>query len=138
MVKEQWILGIYDVTQKRGFISYIPNRSAQVLEALITEHVVRGTEIWTDQWRGYSNLQQLGYTHKTVNHSRFFRDPTTGVCTNHVEGYWSKLKQWLRRLGVMASPFLGEYIDQFLWNSVFGSSSPERILQLTQQISQKY
>lgn len=138
VVRQQWVIGMYDVNQKRGFISYIPNKSAVTLQNIIVNHVRRGTEIWTDQWRGYSNLRHLGYNHLTVNHKKNFRDPITGVCTNHVESYWSRFKQYLRRLGVTSSPFLSEYIDQYMWKCVYGETANSRMLSLTQHIAEKY
>jgi len=42
----------------------------------------------------------LGYVHRTVNHSRHFRDPVTGVCTNHVEAYWSAVKAKFKAMHV--------------------------------------
>lgn len=138
LVPEKWIIGIYDVTLKKGHIQYISQRNAAVLESVITKHVKKGTEIWTDNWRGYNNLKNIGYTHKTVNHSRFFKDPITGVCTNHVEGYWSKLKRWLRRIGVMSSPYLPEYIDQFMWQEQYGNKTSVKMSNILTHISQKY
>lgn len=112
-IPPKWIIGIYDVTTKKGYAAYIPNRSSETLLQHIQKVVLAGTEIWTDGLRSYRCLAVLGgaspYTHKTVNHSRYFRDPLTGVCTNHVEAYWSRLKGMIRRLGVMGSPFLPEY-----------------------------
>lgn len=112
-IPPKWIIGIYDVTTKKGYAAYIPNRSSETLLQHIQKVVLAGTEIWTDELRSYRCLAVLGgaspYTHKTVNHSRYFRDPLTGVCTNHVEAYWSHLKWMIRRLGVMGSPFLPEY-----------------------------
>lgn len=32
-----------------------------------SEHVEVGTEIHTDIWKGYRDLENLGYTHKKVN-----------------------------------------------------------------------
>nr|CAI5855284.1 unnamed protein product [Callosobruchus analis] len=78
---------------------YVPNRSRQTLEAKIQRYVRPGSEIWTDCWSGYTGLSALGNVHRTVNHSNNFVDPLSGVCTNQVEGYWSRLKQFLRRLG---------------------------------------
>lgn len=143
MVPEKWVLGIYDTRAKRGFITYVPNRSAPVLIAVIQAHVLPGSIIWSDCWRGYRDLGQLGgvspYEHHTVNHSRFFKDPDTGVCTNYVEGYWSTLKQYLRRLGVMSqSHFLAEYIDQFLWSQMFGETAVDRFRNLILHIGERY
>lgn len=138
VIAERWVIGIYDTNLKKGFIQYVPNRSAITLQNVICNHVRRGTEIWTDRWRGYSNLSNLGFVHKTVNHSNNFVDPVTGVCTNHIEGYWSNLKQYLRRLGVMSSPFLEEYIDQYLWEQCYGKTAKEKMQHLLLHISQRY
>lgn len=142
IVQQKWILGIYDVTRKRGFVVFVADRSAQTLEFYIQKHVLAGSEIWTDCWRGYSNLGTLKgvspYTHKTVNHSRNFVDPVTNVCTNHIEGHWSCLKQYLRRLAVMQSPFLSQYIDQFMWREIYGQTAADRFKNLLLQIREKY
>ncbi|KAJ4427111.1 hypothetical protein ANN_24726 [Periplaneta americana] len=91
VVPQKWIFGIYDVVEKKGIIIYVQNRRAATLMKKILEHVKPGSEIWTDEWRGYSSLSKLGgvspFIHRTVNHSRNFVDPRTGVCTNAVEGY---------------------------------------------------
>jgi len=55
-----------------------------VLIPIIQRVVVPGATILSDKWAAYCTLSQLGYTHQTFNHSRNFKDPVTGVCTNHV------------------------------------------------------
>nr|CAI5869165.1 unnamed protein product [Callosobruchus analis] len=92
---------------------YVPDSSRQTLEAKMQRFVRPGFEIWTDCWSGHTGLSALGYVHRTVNHSNNFVDPLSGVCTNQVEGYWSRLKQFLRRLGALQSSFLPEYASKF-------------------------
>nr|CAI5855956.1 unnamed protein product [Callosobruchus analis] len=99
--REVWVLGIYDTTLKRGHIMYVPDRSRQTLKGKIQRFVRPGSEIWIDCWSGYTGLSALGYVHRTVNHSNNFVDPLSGVSANQVEGYWSRLKQFLRRLGAL-------------------------------------
>ena len=36
---------------------------------------------------------EFGYQHLTVNHSKNFKDPTTGACTNTCEGGWAHSKR---------------------------------------------
>lgn len=142
IVPEKWVLGLVDCTTKRSVLCYVEQRSAEVLTEIITKHVLPGTEIWTDGWRGYSLLPTLGgvspYLHKTVNHSANFVDPHTGVCTNRVEGYWAKMKKFCRTLGVMNSAMLPEHLDHFLWMEHFGPSGNVAFYNITQHISQKY
>jgi hypothetical protein len=140
--KQKWIIGIYDCTSPKGYAAYIPDRSSETLLQHILKVVLPGSEIWTDELQSYRCLSVLGgvspYTHKTVNHSRYFRDPMTGLCTNRAEGYCSRLKGMIRRLGVMQSPFLPEYIDMFLWWQHFGRTAADRFRNVLLHISEKY
>jgi transposase-like protein/predicted RNA-binding Zn-ribbon protein involved in translation (DUF1610 family) len=57
----------------RGFIAgrlrlqVIPNRTQETLEPLVMANVQPGTEVRTDGWTGYDNLQKLGYRHNSVS-----------------------------------------------------------------------
>lgn len=141
--RQQWVMGIYDCTLRRGLVLFVPNRNRNTLINLITAHVQPGSEVWTDCWAGYRGLGNIGgvpqYIHRTVNHSHNFVDPVTGVCTNAVEGYWSRLKRFCRRLGVMQSQLLAEHIDHFMWFEVYsGDSANATFCHLLEQIRERY
>lgn len=57
----------------RGFIAgrlrlrVIPNRKQETLEPVILSNVQPGTEVSTDGWTGYDNLDKLGYRHNAVS-----------------------------------------------------------------------
>lgn len=80
--------------QRDGGIFLVPvqDRSASTLRAIIQSHVRPGSIVNTDMWRGYSNIENLGMNHQTVNHSETFKDPITMACTNTAEGLNSGLK----------------------------------------------
>ena len=69
-----------------------------VIEATIT----KGALVHTDEYDVYARLQDWGYGHKTVCHSRgeYARDEDgDGFCEVHIntaEGFWSLLRSWLR------------------------------------------
>lgn len=142
LIKQQWVIGLFDTTTRKGLIIYIPNRLSKTLIDVIIKHVKPGTEIWTDCWSGYKSLKTLGnvspYIHMTVNHSENFVDPTTGTCTNMVEGYWSKFKRHLRKLQVMQSQLLPEHIDQFMWKEHVGESCKNRFNNILLHITERY
>lgn len=120
---QQWVFGIYDPARKRGYAELVNDRSAATLTPIILRHVSAGSEIWSDQWNAYVNLGNLPgnpYNHSTVDHSRHFKDPVTGVHTNHVENYWSRLKK-LTRVAGNRSAIPGR-IDEFMWRERFGGS----------------
>ena len=47
-------------------LQVIPNRKQETLEPFVLSKVQPGTEVRTDGWTGYDNLQELGYQHKAV------------------------------------------------------------------------
>ncbi|KAH7820747.1 uncharacterized protein MONOS_5381 [Monocercomonoides exilis] len=53
----------------------------------------------------------------TVCHKYHFVDPITGVCTNGIEGLWSRFRAFLPRTGAK-----DKFIDDFIANFMFHSS----------------
>jgi len=74
----------------------------------------------------------------TVNHSKNFKNPTNGVCTNEVEGYWATLKRYLRRKQVMQSILLPEHNDEFLWRKVYVKKAGNASDVLLTHIAERY
>lgn len=87
------VVGIEDKQNGKLFIKEVENRSAQTLNDLIEKYVIPGSNIYTDCWKGYNTLDPKIYNHQTVNHSKYFKEPVSGVCTNRVEGLNSALKR---------------------------------------------
>ncbi|PSN50490.1 hypothetical protein C0J52_10727 [Blattella germanica] len=85
VVKEKWVLGIYDTSVRRGVVLFVCKRDRQTLVPLIRDYVLPGSRIYTDGWSAYTGLDRAGYTHMVVNHKKHFVDPTPGACTNAVE-----------------------------------------------------
>lgn len=75
------------------FLVPIEERNIENINDIIKKYVKKGTTVYTDCWKGYNNLNKIGYKHKTVNHKKHFKDPNTGVHTNTIEGAWNGLKQ---------------------------------------------
>ena len=85
--------GVERTPQKRMFAMVVPDRTAATLLSAIRRHIHPESIIYSDMWRGYVGINsRIGMTHRTVNHSRNFRDPTTGTHTNTIEGIWNGLK----------------------------------------------
>jgi len=74
----------------------------------------------TSGWPTDRQLPSYGFTHQMVNHSQHFRDPATGVCTNHVEAYWSAVKRRFRRMFVTAKTMVPSYLDEHMWRECHG------------------
>lgn len=110
-----WILvGVEKTPERKVFLQRIENRSATTLERVIQEHVLEGSVVHTDLWRGYQGIEQnLGLLHRSVNHSLHFTDPITGVNTNTVEGTNNALKIQIRPRNRTA--MVDEHLSEFIW-----------------------
>jgi len=73
--------------------------------------------IWTDEWRAYNNLAQNGYGHQTVNHSRHYVDPNTGVHTNNIEARWNACKARFKAKWGVNRNLIPGYLDEYMWRS---------------------
>ena len=83
-------------------IRILANVKQTTIKPIITQMVAQGSLIYTDEYDIYARLQQWGYEHQRVCHSRgeYARDDDgDGFCEVHVntiEGVWSLLRSWLR------------------------------------------
>ena len=95
----------------------LANVQQKTIEPFITDTIVPGTRVYTDEYSIYARLQTWGYDHKSINHGRgeFARDDDgDGLCEVHVntmEGFWSLLRSWLR-------PHRGIHLSRDSWVSV--------------------
>lgn len=101
-----------------------------VIGKFVDESVKHGSVIYTDRAAFYNRLAKSGYFHGTVNHSKAFKDPETGVCTNLIEGTWGLYRQWISSMhglkgGIAAHKRL---FNQFAWLRSFTYRDPASIL----------
>ena len=95
---------VFGMMQRGGqvVITLLANVKQKTIEPFITDTIVAGTLVYTDEYSIYARLQSWGYGHKSVNHGRveYARDEDgDGFCEVHVntmEGFWSLLRSWLR------------------------------------------
>jgi transposase-like protein len=95
---------VFGMRQRGGqvVIHVLATVQQKTMEPFITDTIVAGTLVYTDEYSIYARLQSWGYDHKRVNHGRgeFARDDDgDGLCEVHVntmEGFWSLLRSWLR------------------------------------------
>jgi transposase-like protein len=83
-------------------IRLLDNVRQKTIKPLVLRTVAAGTLMHTDEYSIYGRLPELGYGHKTVNHSKgeYARDEDGDgfheVHVNTLEGFWSLLRSWLR------------------------------------------
>jgi transposase len=98
----------------KAITKVIPDATRQRLLREIGHNVRRGSTVHTDEFTGYGGLEGRGYKHRTVNHSRDEYATADGRGTQHVEGYFSRLKNSIRGTHVSVSPkHLSKYAGEF-------------------------
>jgi transposase len=100
---------------KKLFVVEVANRSKKALLAVVRNWVLPGTTIYTDCWKAYDKLAAEGFPHYTVNHSRHFVYPVTGVHTPSVERAWKEVQACVPREGRRQPDNYGAFLCEFLW-----------------------
>jgi len=105
------------------------SRSQEALEGFVLSSVEQESFIATDKWYGYNDLDFLGYEHQTWNHSLGFL-----AGTNQIEGLWSRIKRYLRKLyGCVQTTHLEDVLKE--WQARHNQrelfSTPEYFLRRT-------
>ena len=139
-----WILVIVlhkqnddDIDEVRLEICPNNNRSAASLVPLIEKHVLPGTVVMTDLWRGYNSIDQRGYYRLTVNHSANFVDPLTWANTQKVEAINGVLRRALRR-GNAKPDNIADHMCEFLWRRECRIKNLDPFAEIIKDISRLY
>ena len=73
------------VISRRIILLAVNDRTKSTLVEKITFKVEQGSILFTDCWKGYSELDTMSYYHRKVNHSLHFVDKETNVSIQHPE-----------------------------------------------------
>jgi len=113
-----WIFGALCRETKKVSLTVVDHRSREVLVPVIQQEVALGSTIYSDDWRAYRGLDQLGYQHQVVVHADNFVDPVTGVHTNTIEGFWGHAKGPFKCMHGVPNVQIPGYLDEivFRWN----------------------
>ena len=126
----QLFFGMVERGSGRALTFRVPDRTRETLVTqLVQEFIQPGTVILSDKFSPYFNLNDIGYTHRMVNHSENFVDPYTGAHTNTIEGVWNADKKKLKRMCGTFKHQLPSYLDEFNWQRVYPGERFEMMLQ---------
>lgn len=115
-VEGAWVIGGIERSQSRKFfVRVVEQRDAETIADVLRDHVLPGSIVHTDCWRGYVHItEDNAVVHRTVNHSMYFVNPETGVHTNSIEGKWAALKRKITLRGRVKET-LPEYLFEQIW-----------------------
>ena len=97
----------------------LPKADADEIQSHVREHVVAGSLIMTDDYKGYNGLRPT-YIHRTVNHSAGEYVSRGYIHTNSIEGFWSLFKRAV--IGVYHS-VSEKHMDRYLAMAAFRFNS---------------
>jgi len=103
---------VMGMLERRGKVvaRAVQNTQLKTFQGQIKQHVTSGSTLYTDEWVGYSGLNEA-YLHRVINHAEAYAKGK--VHTNGIENFWSLLKRGIRGTYVSVEPFhLFRYLDE--------------------------
>lgn len=113
-IEGQWVFGGVERESNKFFLIPVEQRDKATLLPIIKKYILSGSTIISDCWAAYKTLGDFNYTHMTVNHSKTFKDPKTGACTNTIEGLWRIAKHRIPHYRRENKNFTG-YLAKFMF-----------------------
>lgn len=90
----------------RVYTEIIPNCKKSVLQAIIRGKIDKSAAIYSDKWRGYDGLVDVGYDkHFRVNHGSNEFSKGNGIHINGIENFWSFTKRRLSKFNGVKKNF---------------------------------
>jgi len=91
---------------RRVYTQIIPNCKKPVLQAIIKGKIDKSAIIYSDGWRGYDGLVDVGFNkHYRVNHGNNEFSKGHGIHINGIENFWSFTKRRLAKFNGVKKHF---------------------------------
>ncbi|CAG8667465.1 8385_t:CDS:2 [Cetraspora pellucida] len=76
-----WIVGIIQHTKniknkakinsiQKCYFEIVENRNTETIYRIIKKRIKKGSNVYTDSWKSYCDIEKYGIKHKQVNHSK--------------------------------------------------------------------
>lgn len=91
------VFGIYERKSRKIYSRIVEHVKRETLMRIITQNISSESTVYTDGFKSYSALKEMGYTkHETVEHgaNEFVRG---SIHVNGIEGFWSVVKTRLSK-----------------------------------------
>lgn len=99
------VFGIYE-RKGRVFTRIIPNCKRRTLHAVMKGKIDINSTIYSDSWRGYNGLVDVGYDkHLRINHTKDEFSNKRGTHINGIESFWSFCKRRLTKFNGVKKNF---------------------------------
>lgn len=93
-IRERLRFKVFGIMERGGkvYVRRIAREDSRTLMPLVRLVVEQGSTVYTDKWRGFSELGLDGYTHIGINHKIEYVD-RKGRHINSIESFWSFCKR---------------------------------------------
>jgi transposase len=113
--QKQPVFGIFERSGE-VFTELVPDCKKKTLQNLILGRISRDAVIYSDGWRGYNGLVDVGYDkHFRVNHSKNEFSKGKGVHINGIESFWSFTKRRLRKFNGLPKHTFDLHLKECEW-----------------------
>jgi len=103
--QKQPVFGVFK-RNGRVYIEIVPNCKKPILQAIIKGKIDPSTIIYSDGWRGYDGLVDVGYDkHFRVNHGDNEFSKGKGIHINGIKNFWSFTKRRLAKFNGVKKNF---------------------------------
>lgn len=112
--KKQPVFGILK-RNGRVYTEIVPDCKKKTLQAIIKGKIDKSAVIYSDGWRSYDGLVDVGYNkHFRVNHSNSEFSKSNGIHINGIENFWSFTKRRLAKFNGVKKYF-GFHLKECEW-----------------------
>ncbi len=123
-----WKQPVFGVFERDGrvYTELVPDAKSETLRKVIRGRVSLESVLFTDGWRGYSGLLDIGYEkHFRIDKSKSFSNQN-GVHINGIESFWSFTKRRLAKFNGVKSTFLLHLKEcEWRWRKQIGEMEKE-------------
>lgn len=127
---------VFGIFERAGevFTEIVPDCKKKTLRALILGQISKDSVLYSDGWRGYNGLVDVGYDrHYRVNHGANEFSRGNGVHINGIESFWSFVKRRLRKFNGLARHTFDLHLKECEWR--WKKNAPQLIRELTHVLS---
>lgn len=112
-IRKEHKVQVFGVLQRGGVVyCHVLKKADKVtLQSIVRLVVEQGATVYTDAWRGFSELGIDGYTHHSVNHSIEYTD-RKGNHINGIESFWSFAARRLAKFNGISSHMLPLHVKE--------------------------
>jgi transposase-like protein len=107
---------VFGAVERQGRVvaKVIPNSGGPLLRETVSTHVIPGSMLFTDDYRGYSTLDGK-YRHRRINHSAKIY-VSGDVHTQTIEGFFGLFKTGVRGTHhAISKRWLPTYLNEWVW-----------------------